>query len=180
MLSYWNETGDDRHSFLRTLVAFLDNNRWESMTDSGWDEFDVTIYGDRFSQVLVKTVSEHHGGNKVLLRARLTPKWTLSTRIMICLFAIMVCFSFALTARPQVTTLLSVLLALMSGVYLHSRKCRTLRLVAGMFDLTARQRNWTKLATTRASTEAPATRPPEPADAPPADAAPPSDRPGRE
>lgn len=145
-VAYWNETGDDRHSFLRTLVGFLEDHRWENMTDSGWDEHDVTIYGDRFSQVLVTTVSEYHGGNKILLRARLTPKLTLSSRILICLLAIIVSFCFAQSARLAVTALLAILLAILCGLYLHSRKCRTLRLAAGMLDLVAKDRNWIKLA----------------------------------
>ena len=58
-----------------------DRDQWQSRTDSGWDEFDVTIFGDRFSKVVVKTVSENHGGEKRLLRARLDAGWTLRGKI---------------------------------------------------------------------------------------------------
>src|SRR4029077_11377637 len=76
-LNYWNEKSIERFTFLEALLEVLDRDQWQSRADSGSGEFDVTIYGDRFSKVLVKTVSQNHGGEKRFFRARLDGGWTL-------------------------------------------------------------------------------------------------------
>ena len=79
-LNYWNEKSIERFTFLEALLELLDRDQWQARTDSGWDEFDLTIYGDRFTRVDVKTVAENHGGEKRLLRAHLKGGWTSSGR----------------------------------------------------------------------------------------------------
>ena len=77
---YWNEKGIERFAFLERLMSLLEREGWQANSDSGWDEFDVTIYGDRFTKSVIRTVAENHGGNKRLLRGQLTARWTLSGR----------------------------------------------------------------------------------------------------
>src|SRR5260221_11630211 len=45
-VSYWNEKGVERFAVLSRLMDLLERDRWEAHPDSGWDEHDVTIYGD--------------------------------------------------------------------------------------------------------------------------------------
>ena len=138
-------------------MALLDREGWQSNADSGWDEFDVTIYGDRFTKAIVKTVAENHGGEKRLLRGQLTASWTLFARTSLCI----------VTALAVVTArLLWAFLLPMEGVpwwmlwlagasvlvvipvwafYLHHRAARTLRLTTALLDLTAQAMNLIKL-----------------------------------
>lgn len=160
-LNYWNEKGIERFAFLEALLELLDRDRWQSRTDSGWDEFDVTIFGDRFSKVLVKTVSENHGGEKRLLRARLEAGWTLRGKISFFVMALVMCIAARLwwsimlpVAQVPVWTLWTVtlvpvlLMALWTG-YLYLRARRSLRLATALLDLCAKQLGLIKLSAPR-------------------------------
>jgi len=160
-LNYWNEKSIERFTFLEALLELLDRDQWQSRADSGWDEFDVTIYGDRFSKVLVKTVSENHGGEKRLLRARLEGGWTLLGKISFVVIVASMCLAARLwwaLALPSsqvplwalwgVTILPLILIGIWAG-YLHLRARRSLRLAVALLDLCAKQLNLIKLSVPR-------------------------------
>jgi glycosyltransferase involved in cell wall biosynthesis len=160
-VNYWNELGIERFRFLEALLEVLDRDRWQARTDSGWDEYDVTIYGDRFSEVVVKTVSENHGGQKRLLRAQLRGGWTLLGKISLFTMAVVL----ALASRILWTVMLPVtqvplwalwgftvlpLVSIFLWVgYLQLRARRTLRLGVALMDLTARGLGLIKLTAPR-------------------------------
>ena len=157
-LNYWNEASIERLTFLETLLEVLDRDRWQSRTDSGWDEFDVMINGDRFSRVLVKTVSENHGGEKRLLRARLEAGWTLRGKISFFAIALAMCLAARLwwsimlpVAQVPVwmlwtLTALPLLLIVFWAGYLYLRARRSLRLAVALLDLCANQLKLIKLS----------------------------------
>jgi hypothetical protein len=157
-LNYWNEKSIERFTFLEALLVLLDGDQWQSRADSGWDEFDVTIYGDRFTKVLVKTVSENHGGEKRLLRARLAGGWTLLGKISFFAVAVAMCLAARLwwaLALPSeqvpwwalwgLTALPLGLICLWMG-YLRLRTRRSLRLATALLDLCAKQLDLIKLS----------------------------------
>ena len=74
---YWAEQWMDRLDFLNQIFGRLDAQGWENKVDSGWNEFDVEIFGSRWSHLQVTTVAEPHGGNRQLLRCRLKTNWSL-------------------------------------------------------------------------------------------------------
>jgi glycosyltransferase involved in cell wall biosynthesis len=153
---YWNEKGIERFAFLDRLTALLDRDGWQAVTDSGWDEFDVTLYGDRFTKTVIRTVAENHGGEKRLLRGLLTGKWTLYGRASLFLVGgIMV-----LTSRVLWMVLLNLdtawwvlwmavslplLLIPLWAWHLNRRTRRTLRLTTALFDSAAQELNLIKL-----------------------------------
>jgi hypothetical protein len=158
-LNYWNEKSVERFTFLEVLLELLDRDRWQSRADSGWDEFDVTIYGDRFTKVEVKTVSENHGGEKRLLRARLESGWSLLGKISFFAIAVAMCLAARLwwtlaLPSPQVplwglwglTVFPLALICLWAG-YLHLRARRSLRLATALLDVCAKRLNLIKLST---------------------------------
>jgi len=156
-VNYWNEKSIERLLFLEALLELLDRDQWQSRSDSGWDEYDVTIFGDRFSKVVVKTVSENHGGEKRLLRARLEAGWTLRGKISLFVITLAMC----ITARLWWSIMLPVsqvpvwmlwtftVLPLFSiglwGGYLYLRARRSLRLATALLDLCAKQVGLIKL-----------------------------------
>ncbi|MCG3147250.1 MAG: hypothetical protein PCFJNLEI_00689 [Verrucomicrobiae bacterium] len=170
-VNYWNEAGLERFEFLGKLMEHLDRDHWQASADSGWDEYDVTIFGDRFTKVIVNTVAENHGGNKRLLRARLSAGWTLLGKVffwaVVAFVAVLVFVVqhtvpgivevFSGTADPQTVVVtqpnpqrLWWVLSLWSLVvvvigYLHLRARRTLRLGLALLDLTAQELKLTKL-----------------------------------
>ncbi|MEI6084342.1 MAG: glycosyltransferase [Verrucomicrobiota bacterium] len=170
-LNYWNEAGLERFEFLAKLIEQLDENQWQASTDSGWDEYDVTIFGDRFTKVVVNTVAENHGGNKRLLRARLSARWTLLGKVFFwAVVAFVALFVFVMqhtvpgaveilsgnTSRQAVIITSSTnpaalwalsawSLVIITIGYLHLRARRTIRLGIALLDLTAQDLKLTKL-----------------------------------
>src|SRR5262249_1031776 len=155
---YWNEKSIERFTFLEALLELLDRDQWQSRADSGWDEFDVTIYGDRFTKVLVKTVAENHGGEKRLLRARLEGSWTLLGKISFFTVAVGMClaarlwWALALPATQVplwalwgLTVFPLTLIGLWVG-YLQLRARRSLRLTTALLDMCAKQLSLIKLS----------------------------------
>ncbi|MDX1951939.1 MAG: glycosyltransferase [Verrucomicrobiota bacterium] len=80
-VEFWNDRGVDRLDFLSMVVERLDHRGWQNKVDTGWNRFDVEVYGSAWTHVQLTTVSEALGQGKQLLRCRLKPAWTLFARV---------------------------------------------------------------------------------------------------
>jgi glycosyltransferase involved in cell wall biosynthesis len=74
---YWVENDVQRSAFLDAVLRRLEAQGWHHRTDSGWNNFDVEVYGSRWSRLQLTTVAEAHKDGKQLIRCRLRPSWTL-------------------------------------------------------------------------------------------------------
>lgn len=87
--SYWSEEGKDRHHLLGSMFGLLDEEGWRYSSDTGWNEWDIQIYGNFWWSITLQTVTEYHGGPKCLTRAglryRLVPTTILFSLVMLCL-----------------------------------------------------------------------------------------------
>jgi len=68
---FWSEQGRDRHYFLGEMFRLLEEEGWRYSTDSGWNDWDIQIYGNFWWSIALQTVTEYHGGGKCLTRVRL-------------------------------------------------------------------------------------------------------------
>jgi hypothetical protein len=141
---YWNEEGIERIAFLKKLIELLERDQWQASADTGWDEHDVTVHGDRFTKVVINTVSENHGGNKRLLRARLSARWTLLGKVFLWTVVGLVALFLVVTSHALWALSAWSLVALVAA-YLHLRAHRTLRLGLGLLDVTAQEVGLMKL-----------------------------------
>ncbi len=78
-IDFWNETGQGREALLEKAVALLDAEGWRYSYDTGWQKWDVLVYGNFWWSVTLGTVTEYHGGPKCLTRARLRSKMVPTT-----------------------------------------------------------------------------------------------------
>jgi O-antigen biosynthesis protein len=141
---YWNEEAIERFAFLQKLLEVLDRDDWQASADSGWDEHDVSVFGDRFTRVDVSTVAENHGGNKRLLRAKLCARWTLLGKVFLWTVVSLVAL-FVFVTGHVLWALSAWLLVAVVTVYLHLRAHRTLRLGIALLDLTSQEMKLIKL-----------------------------------
>ncbi len=74
---YWVENGVQRMTLLEAVLHRLNAQGWQHRTDSGWNNFDVEIYGSRWSRLQLTTVAEAYRDGKQLIRCGLRPSWTL-------------------------------------------------------------------------------------------------------
>jgi O-antigen biosynthesis protein len=108
----WSETGVGREKLLESLLALAAENQWFVRVDPGWDSHDVRFYGDRWCKTDLCTVTENHGGGKMLTRVRLEPAPTLFQRVLwvtlgyVWLMAWCVGGAWTLAATPVVLGLL--------------------------------------------------------------------------
>ena len=84
---FWSEEGRDRHYFLGEMFRLLEEEGWRYSTDSGWNDWDVQIYGNFWWSIALQTVTEYHGGGKCLTRVRLRNRMVI-TMIIFNLVAI--------------------------------------------------------------------------------------------
>jgi len=59
----------------------LDEEGWRYSTDTGWNEWDIQIYGNFWWSIALQTVTEYHGGGKCLTRVRLRDRLVTTTII---------------------------------------------------------------------------------------------------
>ena len=79
---FWSEQGRDRHYLLGAMFELLDEEGWRYSTDSGWNEWDIQIYGNFWWSIALQTVTEYHGGAKCLTRVRLRNRLVTTTVIL--------------------------------------------------------------------------------------------------
>jgi hypothetical protein len=78
---FWSEQGRDRHYLLGAIFELLEEEGWRYSTDSGWNEWDIQIYGNFWWSIALQTVTEYHGGGKCLTRVRLRNRFVTTTII---------------------------------------------------------------------------------------------------
>jgi hypothetical protein len=78
---FWGEQGRDRHYLLGALFELLEEEGWRYSTDSGWNDWDIQIYGNFWWSIALQTVTEYHGSGKCLTRVRLRNRMVATTMI---------------------------------------------------------------------------------------------------
>jgi len=78
---FWSEQGRDRHYLLGALFELLEEEGWRYSTDSGWNDWDIQIYGNFWWSIALQTVTEYHGSGKCLTRLRLRNRMVITTVI---------------------------------------------------------------------------------------------------
>lgn len=144
-VQYWSQTRIDRLAFVGLIAQRLDQNGWTQTSDVGWSEYDLEVYGSRWSYLRLTTVAEDHPRGHQLIRCRLRTTWSLAARIA---------FGAALAAellmiglvRPWRPWSWLVLLTLAPAAWFLWFDQRNLKSVIAVFlDQLARELNLTKL-----------------------------------
>jgi glycosyltransferase involved in cell wall biosynthesis len=80
-VQYWTERRVHRLDFVVDILRHLDQQGWPNKSDIGWSDYDVEIYGSRWSTLQLTTVTEDHPENKQMLRCRLRARWSLQAKV---------------------------------------------------------------------------------------------------
>jgi glycosyltransferase involved in cell wall biosynthesis len=110
-VQYWAEPPIDRLAFVAAMLRRLDHQGWPNKSDIGWSEYDVEVYGSRWCNLQITTVSEDHAIGKQMLRCRLRAKWSLQAKVVfwsLCGFELLV-LGFARAKIPWLWLLLLTL-----------------------------------------------------------------------
>src|SRR5437773_1531208 len=80
-VGYWSEGHGDRYALLNRILSKLESEGWQHKTDTGWNDYDVEIFGSRWSRLRLTTVTEELGQGRRIFRCRLKVTWSLPARI---------------------------------------------------------------------------------------------------
>lgn len=131
---YWNEEGKDRHHLLTSIFQLLEEEGWRYSSDTGWNEWDIQIYGNFWWSVVLQTVTEYHGGPKCLNRVRLRFKLVPTTVIVnLVLLAIVI---YRQLNAPHLD-IWSIVLYVLFLIFLATRARALKKRVAELVDLAA-------------------------------------------
>jgi len=87
---FWSDAGRERHHLLGQIFNLLEEEGWRYSTDTGWNDWDIQIYGNFWWSVVLQTVTEDHTGanrlTRVRLRSRLVPTTIIFNLIALTLF----------------------------------------------------------------------------------------------
>jgi hypothetical protein len=131
---YWNEEGKDRHHLLTSIFQRLEEDGWRYSSDTGWNEWDIQIYGNFWWSVVLQTVTEYHGGPKCLNRVRLRFK-LVPTTVVVNLVLLSIVIYRQLNA-PHLD-LWSIVLYALFVIFLATRARALKRRVGELVDLAA-------------------------------------------
>ncbi|HEV8184659.1 MAG TPA: glycosyltransferase family 2 protein, partial [Chthoniobacterales bacterium] len=147
--SYWSEEGKDRHHLLASILALLDEEGWRYSSDTGWNEWDIKIYGNFWWSIVLQTVTEYHGGAKCLTRVRLRHRFVTTTVIIN-----MVILSLLIYGQLHSATLdLRVMIPYLAFVAFLGGRARALkRRVAELVDVAALRAQLQRIARSGAAT----------------------------
>ena len=158
---YWSNTQMDRLDFVRRVIQRMAQEGWEIKEDAGWSDFDVEVFGSRWSHLQLATVAEPHAGGKQLVRCRLRATWSLAAKV--ALFSILgfelVVIGFVWHALWQIWFLL---LTVPAFAWYVNRDRRALQaLISVLLDDIARNNGMIKLDRATQKPAAPQTPPPK-------------------
>ena len=135
----------ERLSLVQAIVLRLEAEGWPHKPDAGWDEFDIEIYGSRWSRLQLTTVAEAVEKGHQLFHCRLNAGWSLLAKVLFC-FACgleLLLIGLVVSALPWLWMLLLTLPLL--GLYFESEKRILQRLIVAFLDEVAAQHALTKV-----------------------------------
>ena len=144
-LYYWGDGQINRIDWVNGIVTRLDQQGWPSKTDTGWSDYDVEVFGNRWSQLQLITVTEAYDGGKLLFRCRLRAFWSLPGVLAFWAFLLFELLIIGIVSRDQPWLWMLLLTMPIFGWFLEQEKRNLQRLIAAFLDDVAKQRGLTKL-----------------------------------
>jgi glycosyltransferase involved in cell wall biosynthesis len=152
-VQYWAEPPIERLAFVTAILQRLDKQGWPNKSDIGWSEYDVEVYGSRWCNLQITTVSEDHAIGKQMLRCRLRSRWSLQAKIVfwsLCGFELLV-LGFVGAKFPWLWLLLLSLPML--AVFLRREQRNLQSMLVVLLDELAKESRLTKVSRETASRE---------------------------
>ncbi len=151
LLSFWSESrqgGIGREHLLKAIQIRLDREGWKYSQDTGWTNWDYQIYGNRWWQLHLLTVTEEHGDGRRLTRARLHSSPTTFARLVgmaVGVISLLAFYQFCARTTVEGFQAIGVWFCIVSlGLtYLVLKSARLRKRIAQVVELAAKDCNLT-------------------------------------
>jgi O-antigen biosynthesis protein len=118
VLRYWSKSHERLH-LLEAIAKAAAEQGWRIRTDSGWQGWDMEIYGSRYVKVRLSSCTEIHGWGAMLTRLRVQPlmsKFCQVLTLSMCLLAGLLLWHLWPYSRPS-----ALIPVVMAALYLVNR-----------------------------------------------------------
>lgn len=141
-MNFWSEQTIGREKLIQEMVDALETEGWSYSTDTGWNEWDVQIYGSFWWIVRFRSVTEYHGGPKCLTRVALQNRIVATTFLanVICLCILAYQYFFT---EYNIIWLLVPYLTYVTFLAYHARRLK--RRVAELVEAAAQRSGLTRI-----------------------------------
>jgi O-antigen biosynthesis protein len=133
VLRYWHHQ-HDRLVLLEQIRREVIVAGWRFRADSGWHDWDLEIYGSRYVQIRLSTVTEHHHGSGLLTKVRVNMAMSNLCRVLmvasLLMTVLLLCYVWPFS-RP------AVLIPLIWWTIYLLNRWKVARPVMGLIDAAA-------------------------------------------
>ena len=134
MVSYWSDKGVDRFAFLDGVLKLLEVEGWQTKLDTGWNDHDVEIYGQKWARLRLTTVTEDLSGGKTVIRGRLDANWSLRAKLYFWVLLALEVVVVALLRDTQPWLWMMLLSVPLLGWFFEQEKHNLQGIIAGLLD----------------------------------------------
>jgi hypothetical protein len=131
----------DRFTFLRTFVDELDHMGWQHKLDTGWDNYDVEIFGGKWSRLRVTTATEDVDEKRRGFRCRLKSTWSFRARLFFTLLLAGELVAIGLWSHALPWLWMSLLLQPVAGWYLAHENDFVRHRIAALMEYAAAKKS---------------------------------------
>jgi len=118
VLRYWSKSHERLH-LLEAIAKEASSQGWRIRTDSGWQGWDMEIYGSRYVKVRLSSATEIHGGGAMLTRLRVQPMMSKFCQVLtigMCMLSGLLIWHLWPFSRPS-----ALIPVVMAALYLANR-----------------------------------------------------------
>jgi len=148
-IAYWSKNWFDRHHYLASVTRRLEGQGLQVRVDSGWDEYDLEITGDRWTQLLLTTVTEQLDKGSLNLRCHLRAKWSWRASFLFATVLILEVLAVGLLREVQPWIWLLPLTLPFLAIVLEHQRFKFQAAVAGCLNAIGQELKWVALAAPR-------------------------------
>ena len=133
VLRYWSKSHERLH-LMEAIAKEVQAAGWRFRTDSGWENWDIEIFGSRYVKVRLSSATEIHGGGAMLTRVRVEPlmsKFCLVLTVCVTMLSALLLYHLWPSSRPA-----ALIPIVMATMYLVNR-VQVTRPVLGLVDTVA-------------------------------------------
>lgn len=144
-VAYLTGGGFDRQAFLKRVMAELEAVGWQHKPDTGWNGFDLEIYGNRWCSLQLITAGEPAGNGFYRVKCRFEPASSLPAKVVFWTMVMGELMAIG-WVRDEFAWIWLLLLTLpVFALFLDNRRKHLQRLVALFLDEVARRNSMVRL-----------------------------------